>query len=234
MQVQLSRTLQRTDGRGSGLRDAVPVYVPASRRMTQESALIVYRECLPGADIARPQGVHEPLPRPPGTRRLDRVRSKQPHSAPHRQLLESGSVQINMTLTRMRQRHQRMTRHDLNRSAVLTVPALIDYSDGFYVCFTGKGRSDRYEDADLDNYYAYLQGKNFDLASISLDDLGKHHLILANDDDQPRANHPIVNSSEKIAHRGNFRRSQSATARRDRHPFFCSTSRLRPAYLASS
>ncbi|WP_116052052.1 DUF6119 family protein [Amycolatopsis palatopharyngis] len=79
----------------------------------------------------------------------------------------------------------------------LAVPDLIDYShdsDSTYAMFTGAGPSDLHSDIAVGNYYEYLTGNGFAVASLTVERLKTHRLHLVNEYGEPRDSHTVFKS----------------------------------------
>ena len=64
----------------------------------------------------------------------------------------------------------------------LAVPDILNYEEGIFCSFRGAGKSDLYGDVLIDHYYDYLEAAGVDLATIDIDSLKRHKLLLADDD----------------------------------------------------
>ena len=76
----------------------------------------------------------------------------------------------------------------------LTVPDLINYQDNVYAAFSGAGASSIYNDIFMGRYYEYLESREFDLATIGIEELQKHRLLLTDEDGSPRERYSIYKS----------------------------------------
>lgn len=63
-------------------------------------------------------------------------------------------------------------------SVSLTIPAIVDFVDGFAVKYVGVGHSDPFEDADFDNYRSYLKSRGTEISALTIADLRRHQLKL--------------------------------------------------------
>lgn len=79
---------------------------------------------------------------------------------------------------------------DLN----ITVPEIINYNDNLYVAFAGAGRSLVYDDVYVGRYYDYLGGHEIDLATMEIEDLRRHALVLTDEDGNSRDRYSIFKS----------------------------------------
>lgn len=76
----------------------------------------------------------------------------------------------------------------------ITVPEIINYSDNLYASFSGAGRGLVYDDVFIGRYYEYLDEHEVDLATVSVDQLRQHALILTDEDGNPRDRYSIFKS----------------------------------------
>jgi uncharacterized protein (TIGR04141 family) len=76
---------------------------------------------------------------------------------------------------------------DLN----ITVPEIVNYSDNLYATFAGAGRSLVYDDVYIGRYYEYLDEHEVDLATLGINDLRRHALVLADEDGNARDRYSI-------------------------------------------
>jgi uncharacterized protein (TIGR04141 family) len=82
---------------------------------------------------------------------------------------------------------------DKDESLVLTVPDIVNYADAMHATFSGERKLGlNYDDVFLDRYYEYLAQTGFDLATISLDTIKRHCLVLTDPDGQPRGDRPSI------------------------------------------
>ena len=79
---------------------------------------------------------------------------------------------------------------DLN----ITVPDIINYSDNLYVKFSGAGESLIYDDVYIGCYFEYLDKHEIDLASIDIDALRRHALVLTDEHGNSRDRYSILKS----------------------------------------
>lgn len=77
---------------------------------------------------------------------------------------------------------------------LLTIPEIIEYNDNFWISFAGVGRSDLHHDVYLQLYYDYLTTNDIELDSIDRDTIGRHKLLLLNDDNSPKTSFSIYKS----------------------------------------
>jgi uncharacterized protein (TIGR04141 family) len=75
---------------------------------------------------------------------------------------------------------------------VLTIPDIVNYADEMYATFAGEGAGLVYDDVFIDRYFEYLDEKGFNLATIDINTLMKHHLVLTNEAGQPRGDRPTI------------------------------------------
>ena len=69
-----------------------------------------------------------------------------------------------------------------NDGVVLTVPEIQDFNSNFGVSYAGAGSGKVSDDADIDDYFQYLDDHDHDAAELTLDDLKKHRLLITNED----------------------------------------------------
>ncbi|HYG09221.1 MAG TPA: DUF6119 family protein [Pyrinomonadaceae bacterium] len=81
-----------------------------------------------------------------------------------------------------------------SQSINLTVPAIVNYSEGLYVTFTGEGRGQLYDSAAIEDYYDYLDEKGKPLQDVDVGDLKQHRLLLVNEDSDQREPFSIYRS----------------------------------------
>lgn len=67
----------------------------------------------------------------------------------------------------------------------LIVPELINYHEGFFVCFKGAGKSLVHEDVFISRYFEYLSLHHKHLEKINCNDLKKHKLIFTDENGNP-------------------------------------------------
>ncbi|MFD0917239.1 DUF6119 family protein [Pseudahrensia aquimaris] len=77
-------------------------------------------------------------------------------------------------------------------NVVLTIPDIVNYADEMYATFAGEGAGLVYDDVFIDRYFEYLDSNGFNLATIDVDALKKHHLVLTNEAGQPRGDRPSI------------------------------------------
>ena len=77
-------------------------------------------------------------------------------------------------------------------NVVLTIPDIVNYADEMYTTFSGEGSGLVYDDVFIDRYFEYLDSNGFNLATIDVDALKKHHLVLTNEAGQPRGDRPNI------------------------------------------
>jgi uncharacterized protein (TIGR04141 family) len=81
---------------------------------------------------------------------------------------------------------------DLNLN--ITVPEIITYNDNVYVAFSGAGRSLNYDDVYIGRYYEYLDQHHVDLATMGVDDLRRHALLLTDEENNARNRYSVFKS----------------------------------------
>lgn len=82
-----------------------------------------------------------------------------------------------------------------NIDLCLAVPDIVNYADNVYSQFAGGGRSaSRYEDVDMQNYYAHLQDCGIDYKVVDLETLKKHKLVLADENGNAKGSYNIYRS----------------------------------------
>ncbi len=75
----------------------------------------------------------------------------------------------------------------------LTIPDIIDFrKHSYYASFSGEGRSLLYPDVQLATYYEYLENNEFEIATITLEDICRHHLHLVDEDENVRERYTIL------------------------------------------
>lgn len=79
---------------------------------------------------------------------------------------------------------------DLN----ITVPEIINYSDNLYVMFGGAGGGRIYDDVYIGRYFDYLDERGVDVATMGIDDLRRHVLILTDEEGSSRDRYSIYKS----------------------------------------
>ncbi|MGL5839924.1 MAG: DUF6119 family protein [Sphingorhabdus sp.] len=67
-------------------------------------------------------------------------------------------------------------------SLALSVPDILDFGDGLWGTFAGARNGRVYDDIFIDRYYEYLDEAGIELATVNLDVLKRHQLLLTNDD----------------------------------------------------
>lgn len=72
--------------------------------------------------------------------------------------------------------------HAKDDGVVLTVPEIQDFNSNFGVSYAGAGSGKVSDDADIDDYFQYLDDHDQDPAALTLDDLKKHRLLVTNED----------------------------------------------------
>lgn len=72
--------------------------------------------------------------------------------------------------------------HAKDDALSLSVPKIVDYADGLWGTFTGVGTGKVYDDIFIARYYEYLEEAGADPATLGIDDLKKHQLVLTNED----------------------------------------------------
>lgn len=77
-------------------------------------------------------------------------------------------------------------------NVVLTIPDIVNYADEMYATFAGEGAGLVYDDVFIDRYFEYLDSNGFNLATIDVDALKKHHLVLTNEAGQQRGDRPSI------------------------------------------
>lgn len=68
----------------------------------------------------------------------------------------------------------------------------MNYAEEMYATFIGEGAGLVYDDVFLDRYFEYLESSGFNLATIDINALRKHHLVLTNEAGQPRGDRPNI------------------------------------------
>lgn len=81
-----------------------------------------------------------------------------------------------------------------NSELNITVPEIINYNDNVYITFAGAGRSLVYDDAYIGRYYNYLDAQEVDFATLCVDDLHRHALVLTDEDGSPRDRYSVFRS----------------------------------------
>jgi uncharacterized protein (TIGR04141 family) len=76
----------------------------------------------------------------------------------------------------------------------LAVPDLINYQDNVYAKFSGAGASLIYDDVFLDRYYEYLAENEIELASVDIEELKQHSLLLTDEEGAPRERYSVLKS----------------------------------------
>lgn len=79
---------------------------------------------------------------------------------------------------------------DLN----ITVPEIINYSDNLYVMFGGAGGGRIYDDVYIGRHFEYLDQRGVDIATMGVDDLRRHLLILTDEEGNSRDRYSIYKS----------------------------------------
>lgn len=67
---------------------------------------------------------------------------------------------------------------DVSAPIVLTVPDVLDYGDETYVQFSGRGRSEIFDDVYIKHYREYIEGKGITSDSFTVEDLKHDALVL--------------------------------------------------------
>lgn len=73
-----------------------------------------------------------------------------------------------------------------NDSLALSVPEILDYHAGLWATFIGAGSGLVYDDVFIGRYYQYLEQSGIGLATVDVDTLKKHQLVLTDEDGNPR------------------------------------------------
>lgn len=76
----------------------------------------------------------------------------------------------------------------------LSVPALIDFNDDFWIGYAGAGKSSMYPDVRMEDYLDYLASQKKVLKDLQVDDLRRHELCLLSDAGVVRARYSIYKS----------------------------------------
>lgn len=79
-----------------------------------------------------------------------------------------------------------------DENVTLTIPDIVNYADEMHATFAGEGSGLVYDDVFLDRYFEYLDSNGFDLSTIDVNALKKHHMVLANEAGQPRGDRPNI------------------------------------------
>jgi uncharacterized protein (TIGR04141 family) len=77
---------------------------------------------------------------------------------------------------------------------LLAVPELLEYNDSFWISFAGAGKSDIHHDVYLQLYYDYLAANAIEPDSLNRDAIGRHKLLVLNDDFTGRSGFSIYKS----------------------------------------
>jgi uncharacterized protein (TIGR04141 family) len=64
----------------------------------------------------------------------------------------------------------------------LSVPDIVDFGDGLWGTFAGARNGKVYDDIFIDRYYEYLNNAGLDIATVDIDTLKRHQLLLTNED----------------------------------------------------
>lgn len=73
-----------------------------------------------------------------------------------------------------------------NEEIILTIPEIVDYGEGVFITFYGKGSGQIYDDVRINLYYQYLENNEFNFNNMDFELLKKHHLCLTNEEGSPR------------------------------------------------
>lgn len=84
--------------------------------------------------------------------------------------------------------------HARNPDLNITVPEIINYSDNLYVMFGGAGGGRIYDDVYIGRYFEYLDERGVDIATMGIDDLRRHLLILTDEEGNGRDRYSIYKS----------------------------------------
>ncbi len=84
--------------------------------------------------------------------------------------------------------------HARNPDLNITVPEIINYSDNLYVMFGGAGGGRIYDDVYIGRYFDYLDERVVDVATMGIDDLRRHVLVLTDEDGNSRDRYSIYKS----------------------------------------
>lgn len=77
----------------------------------------------------------------------------------------------------------------------LSVPDIVDFGDGLWGTFSGARAGKVYDDIFIDRYYEYLEEADIDIATVDVETLKRHQLLLTNDDGSDvRDRHSIFKS----------------------------------------
>lgn len=74
----------------------------------------------------------------------------------------------------------------------LTVPDILNYSEGLLVSFAGEGESLNYPDLFTSQYFEYLEQNDFDLNEITIEKLKSHRLTLIDDNGRVKESYSIL------------------------------------------
>ncbi|MGO8377696.1 DUF6119 family protein [Rhizobium ruizarguesonis] len=72
--------------------------------------------------------------------------------------------------------------HGKDDGVVLTVPEIQDFNSNFGVTYAGAGAGKVTDDANIADYFRYLEDGGQDLTTLTFDDLKKHRLLITSDD----------------------------------------------------
>jgi len=84
--------------------------------------------------------------------------------------------------------------HARNPDLNITVPEIINYSDNLYVMFGGSGGGRIYDDVYIGRYFEYLDERGVDIATMGIDDLRRHVLVLTDEEGNGRDRYSIYKS----------------------------------------
>ncbi|MFD1199142.1 DUF6119 family protein [Brucella gallinifaecis] len=79
-----------------------------------------------------------------------------------------------------------------DENVTLTIPDIVNYAEEMYATFTGQGHGLVYDDVFIDRYYEYLETNGFDVSTIDLEALKRHHLVITNESGQPKGDRPSI------------------------------------------
>lgn len=84
--------------------------------------------------------------------------------------------------------------HARNPDLNITVPEIINYSDNLYVAFGGAGRSLVYDDVYIGHYYHYLDANEVNQATMDVEALRRHALVLTDEEGNSRDRYSLFKS----------------------------------------
>lgn len=84
--------------------------------------------------------------------------------------------------------------HSRSQEIALTIPDIIEYRDHTKVAFSGCGKSKSTDDADITNYYNYIEQQNENISSITLNNLKSHCVELLDSNENTKNSYSIYNS----------------------------------------